>query len=135
MAREIVDRPGPVKATPPRIHGTIPRSGDYNRTREVDVGKLEVGHAIRTNEALLRAHGVKSLAVFGSLVRGEAQPDSDVDLLVEFDGPIGLFKLVQVQLDLEEILGMKVDLVPKGSLHRALRDSILAEAEEILAAA
>ena len=76
-----------------------------------------------------------SLAVFGSFVRGQAGPESDVDLLVEFDRPIGLFRLVQVQLDLEEILGRKVDLVPRNALHRALKDSVLAEAEKILAAA
>ena len=55
------------------------------------MGKLEVEHAIRTNEADLRAHGVKSLAVFGSLVRGEAHSDSDVDLLVEFDGVVRIY--------------------------------------------
>jgi len=99
------------------------------------VSKNEVQHAIRARETDLRAQGVRSLALFGSLARGDASPDSDVDLLVEFDRPIGLFHLVQVQLDLEEILGRKVDLVPRNSLHRALRDTILAEAEEILAAA
>jgi uncharacterized protein len=99
------------------------------------MNKHEVEQAIRAAEARLRSRGVKSLAMFGSFVRGEAGPDSDVDLLVEFDRPIGLFTLIQVQLDLEKILGRKVDLVPRNSLHRALRDSILAEAEQILAAA
>ncbi len=99
------------------------------------MSKHEIEQAVRASEARLRARGVKSLAVFGSFARGEAGPDSDVDLLVEFDRPIGLFRLVQVQLDLEEILGRRVDLVPRNSLHRALRDSVLAEAEELLAAA
>ncbi len=53
----------------------------------------------------LRGLGVRSLTLFGSVARGEERPDSDVDLLVELDRPAGYFKLVRVQLRLEEILG------------------------------
>ncbi len=53
----------------------------------------------------LRGLGVRSLALFGSVARGEERPDSDVDLLVELARPACCFKLVRVQLRLEEILG------------------------------
>ncbi len=90
---------------------------------------------IRTHEAELRALGVNSLAVFGSAVRGEERPGSDIDLLVEFDRPFGLFLLIEVQIRLEELLGRRVDLVPRNSIHPELREQVLAEAEELLAAA
>lgn len=73
--------------------------------------------------------GVQSLALFGSVARGEARDDSDVDLLVEFTRPVGLFDFVRVQLRLTDILGgAKVDLVMPEVLHEALRDDILKEA-------
>ena len=78
--------------------------------------------------AELEARGVRSLAVFGSAARGEAGPESDVDLLAEFERPFGLFKFVEVKEYLESILGNSVDLVTPDGLHPALRDRILAEA-------
>jgi uncharacterized protein len=99
------------------------------------MGKIDVISSIRAGESGLRAHGVRSLSLFGSYVREEARPDSDVDLLVEFDRPVGLFQIIRVQLLLEEMLGHNVDLVLRRSLHRSLRDEILHEAEDILAAA
>ena len=81
-------------------------------------------------EELARDFGVKSLALFGSLVRDEATSASDVDLLVEFDGrPIGLFHLSRTQHYLEGILGIpRVDLVLRDSIKPALRERILREA-------
>jgi hypothetical protein len=72
--------------------------------------------------------GVRSLRLFGSVVRDEARPDSDVDLLVEFDRPVGLFQFFRVQRRLEEILGARVDLVMKDAVKRQLRGQILGEA-------
>jgi predicted nucleotidyltransferase len=72
--------------------------------------------------------GVRSLDLFGSVARGEAGPTSDVDLLVDFDKPIGLFHFFRVQRRLEEILGCKVDLVMRDAVKRQLRDRIFAEA-------
>ncbi len=74
--------------------------------------------------------GVKSLALFGSVVRDEATDASDVDLLVEFDGrPVGLFHLSRTQHYLESILGIpKVDLVLRDSIKPALKERILREA-------
>jgi predicted nucleotidyltransferase len=72
--------------------------------------------------------GVRSLELFGSVARGDARPDSDVDLLVEFDRLIGLFHFARVQRRLEEILGQRVDLVMKDAVKPQLRGRILAEA-------
>lgn len=72
--------------------------------------------------------GVRSLDLFGSVARGEAGPSSDVDLLVDFDKPIGLFHFFRVQRRLEEILGCRVDLVMRDAVKRQLRDRIFAEA-------
>jgi predicted nucleotidyltransferase len=72
--------------------------------------------------------GVRSLELFGSVARGEAGPQSDVDLLVEFDRPVGLFHFARVQRRLEEILGCRVDLVMKEAVKPQLRARILAEA-------
>ena len=78
--------------------------------------------------AELASLGVRSLDLFGSVARGESGPDSDVDLLVEFDKPIGLFHFFRVQRRIEEILGSKVDLVMRDAVKRQLRERIFAEA-------
>ena len=76
----------------------------------------------------LQALGISSLSIFGSVARDEAGPGSDVDLLVQFDRPVGYFHLFEVQERLEALLGCKVDLVTHGGLRPELRDDILAEA-------
>ena len=72
--------------------------------------------------------GVRSLHLFGSVARGEAGPTSDVDLLVDFDTPVGLFHFFRVQRRLEKILGCRVDLVMRDAVKRQLRDRVFAEA-------
>ena len=74
---------------------------------------------------------MRSLSLFGSTVRGEAGADSDVDLLVEFDAPIGLFGFVRLQRRLAEILGRPVDLVPVDGVKARLRERIFAEAQRV----
>jgi predicted nucleotidyltransferase len=88
--------------------------------------------ALRSHRAELDAMGIGSLSIFGSVARGEAGAGSDVDLLVEFSRPIGLFDLIEAQARIETWLGRPVDLVPRDGIKRQLRDRILAEA--ILAA-
>lgn len=77
-------------------------------------------------EQLARQHGAYNVRVFGSVARGEAGPDSDLDVLVKFEAGRSLLDLVGIQQDLEELLGCKVDVVSE----RALRseDEILREA-------
>jgi uncharacterized protein len=77
---------------------------------------------------LSEKYGVKSLALFGSVARDEARPESDVDLLVEFDRPVGLFAFISLQQFLENLLGSKVDLGTLRSLKPRLKDSVLQEA-------
>ena len=76
---------------------------------------------------LAQEYGVKSLALFGSVCRDQAGPDSDVDLLVEFDRPVGYFGLFALQAHLESVLGCKVDLGTPNSLKPRLRDRVLGE--------
>jgi hypothetical protein len=82
---------------------------------------------LRQNQAEISTYGVKSLALFGSVACGEARPDSDVDLLVEFDRPIGLFGLVALQQRLEELLGCPVDIGTPDSLKASIRSRVLEE--------
>ena len=76
---------------------------------------------------LEQKHGVKSIAIFGSTARNEARPDSDVDILVEFERPVGFVKYFRLQYRLEELLGRAVDMATPGGLVPALRDRILRE--------
>jgi predicted nucleotidyltransferase len=92
------------------------------------VTRVEVVRRLADARAELAGLGVRSLDLFGSVARGEAGPDSDVDLLVVFDRPIGLFHFFRVQLRLEDILGCRVDLVMRDAVKRQLRDRIFAEA-------
>jgi predicted nucleotidyltransferase len=74
------------------------------------------------------AHGARNVRVFGSVPRGEASGDSDLDLLVDMAEGRTLFDLVALSDELEEALGVEVDVVTEGSLSPYLRDTILAEA-------
>lgn len=80
--------------------------------------------------AFCRSHGLKSLSVFGSRARGDAREASDIDLLVEFvDGSgISYLDMMNIRLELEEMLGIRVDLVEKGALSNPIRrNRILSE--------
>jgi len=76
----------------------------------------------------LHAHAVSGLWVFGSAARGELRPDSDIDLLVEFDRPVSLFEFARLRRRLEELLGRPVDMVTREALKPQLRERILNEA-------
>lgn len=84
-----------------------------------------VGRRLRSRRreviATAAAHGVTNLRVFGSVARGEDQPDSDVDLLADLPPGMGLFGLGRVQADLEAILDTQVDLVPAQDLKPDVR--------------
>ena len=77
---------------------------------------------------LQRGYGVASLALFGSYVRGEERDDSDLDVLVDFNRPIGMFGLVATERYMAEILGVRVDLVTRPALRRRIGRAILEEA-------
>lgn len=79
---------------------------------------------------------VTELSLFGSAARGTLRPGSDVDLLVVFEegALVTLFTLVDLQTELCELLGRRVDLVPKGGLKPTLKSEVLAEARILYAA-
>jgi predicted nucleotidyltransferase len=80
----------------------------------------------------LRAtYGVKSLALFGSVARGQATDSSDVDLLVEFNRPTGYFGLFALQDHLEELLGCHVDLGTRDSLKPRMRANVLRDCIDV----
>lgn len=73
-------------------------------------------------------HGAKNVRVFGSVARGEAGPESDVDFLVEFESERSLFDRMALQEELERLLGRKVDVLTEPSIYWLLRRRILKEA-------
>lgn len=81
--------------------------------------------------SVLLSHGAKRVAVFGSFARGEDAPGSDIDLLVAFKEPLGLFRLARVQRQLEERMGRKIDLVTEGGLSRHIRPFVEKEKQVI----
>ena len=93
---------------------------------------------VRTRELLkekrddiLRAaalHGASNVRVFGSAASGSAGPESDIDLLVDLAQGRSLFDLGGLLMDLQDILGCRVDLVTEGALHWYIRDRVLREA-------
>lgn len=90
--------------------------------------KDEVIKKLSAHKEEIHKMGVTSLALFGSVVRDQAKEGSDIDLLVEFGSPVGVFHLFRVQHRIEEILGVsEVDLVQKGAVHPALRERIYGE--------
>ena len=77
-----------------------------------------------------RRHHIRKLALFGSVLREDFRPDSDVDVLVEFEpGHIPGWEFFEMQEELSRIIGHKVDLNTRGFLSRYFRDRILSEAE------
>jgi predicted nucleotidyltransferase len=77
---------------------------------------------------IARKWGVTDVRVFGSVARGEATQRSDIDLLVDLEPGRSLLDLVGFELDLQEALGVDIDAVTEPSLHRLIRDAVLAEA-------
>ena len=83
---------------------------------------------LRSRTADIRRFGVSSLALFGSFARDEARDDSDVDLLVELEGPATFDRYMDLKFYLEGALGRSVDLVTRKGLRPRLRPSVEAEA-------
>lgn len=74
------------------------------------------------------AHGVTRIQMFGSVVRGEETPESDLDFLVEFQAGRNLLDQVALVQDLEDLFGRQVDVVTEGGLHWYIREQVLREA-------
>lgn len=94
------------------------------RTLALDLSQEELTEFCR------RWH-IRRLSLFGSTLRGEARPDSDVDLLVDFQPGhrVGLIKMARIERELSELIGRKVDLRTPADLSRYFREEVLREAE------
>jgi uncharacterized protein len=93
------------------------------------VSRQQVLDVIAAHREELRGRfHVTYLGLFGSVARDEATAESDVDLLVEFDHPVGFFEVFDLRRHLEGLLGRKVDLVLPDEVKPALRDSIFGDA-------
>ncbi len=78
-------------------------------------------------DVLTGKYHVKEIGVFGSVIRGEQERGSDVDILVEFTKTPGFFKFIDLEEYLSDILGVKVDLVSKNGIKVSFRENILNE--------
>ncbi len=83
---------------------------------------------LKSHKRQLKKFGIRSVSLFGSVARNQERKRSDVDLLVDFERPIGLFEFARLKLYLEELLSRKVDLVTPEALRKEFRESILKEA-------
>lgn len=97
-----------------------------SRSRPVDVVAIRRALAEQMPE-LRQRYRVKALGLFGSVVRSETGPESDLDVLVEFDEPPTFFQFIELEDRLSEYLGMKVDLVMKSALKPHIGQAILKE--------
>ncbi len=97
-----------------------------------DMERSDAIAKLKQHEAELKQLGVEHLYLFGSIARGDARPDSDVDLF--FDHPVcslGLYELMDVKDAASRILGCKADIMTRRSLHRVLRERIEASALQV----
>jgi len=86
----------------------------------------EIRQRLTESRAALRDdYGLKRIGLFGSCLRGEQRPDSDVDLLVELERPIGLFRFQRLERELSRLLGRPVDLVTPAALKPHIGAEIL----------
>jgi predicted nucleotidyltransferase len=100
-------------------------------TKNISIAKNDIAD-------FCRRHGIRKLSLFGSLLRDDFGPESDVDVLVEFepDTRVGLFKLYDLEQELSGLLGgRRIDINTPKSLSKHFREEVLAEAEVLYGAA
>ncbi len=92
----------------------------------------EIKEILTQNKDKFRGnYKVIKLGIFGSYARGEQREDSDVDILVKFEEPISLSKLVNFENYLQDITGIKVDVIPESNIRPELKENILNEVRYI----
>lgn len=100
--------------------------------RSSDAAGAELLSAVRARrrdiERIAAAHGVVDVRVFGSVARGDARPDSDVDLLVEMAPGRSLLDMGAFLMDVEQLLGRAVDVITAAGLRSRIRERVLREA-------
>jgi predicted nucleotidyltransferase len=95
------------------------------------MSRSEILQTLAARREHLTRMGVKSMAIFGSVARDEARPDSDVDILVEFQGPATFNGYMDLKFFLEDLLGRPVDLVTRKSIRPRLKTRIKSEAQYV----
>lgn len=88
----------------------------------------EILALLKSHKRRLKKFSIHSLSIFGSVARDQARKNSDVDILVDFEKPVGLFEYARLKMYLEGVLGREVDLVTPEALRKELREEILREA-------
>lgn len=89
----------------------------------------EILSILHAHESVLRRqYDISKLSIFGSVVRGEARVDSDVDIFATFEKPVGILKLIDAEYYLSDLLGTKVDLIPADEIRPELKKQIYSEA-------
>jgi len=127
---------GPSRITADSVEYEIREGGYSVRDRSERLFRHDIMKSIEEIRTIIRRHqdvlaeryGVRVVGLFGSYVRGEQRRRSDVDLLAEILRPISLLELVGAELYLGDVLGAKVDLVPKRNVREELREAIFHEA-------
>ncbi len=107
-------------------------SGESNTITASILRCDEVIDTLRQQREMLCAFHVASLFLFGSVARDEARDNSDVDLLVEFSQPVGLFTLARLQIYLEKLLDCAIDLGTPDSLKPYMQDLVMEWAKRVL---
>jgi len=103
------------------MDGSAPEESIMRRLDDIQEQILDMLPGLRNR------YPIRSLGVFGSFVRGEQRPDSDLDILVEFGDEAGLFEVAGLQIELSEALGLKVDIANRNALKPRIGRRILAE--------
>ena len=93
---------------------------------------MDMAEALKTKRQqilqIARQHGANHVRIFGSVARGEVQPDSDIDFLVDMEPGRSLFDMGGLVVELQQLLGRNVDVVTERGLKSRIRDRVLAEA-------
>lgn len=120
-----------MKVQPPGAENT---PGDTPTTKLVyntGMGTEQVLERLREHRGRLAELGVVSLSVFGSVARGESRPDSDVDFLVEFDGPATFDRYTRLKFFLEDVFNRRIDLLTRQGVRAELRPFIEQDARRV----
>jgi uncharacterized protein len=103
---------------------TVPERGLFMREDKVNLTKEQIADFCKKNH-------IKKFAFFGSVLRDDFRPDSDIDILVDLEpgAPIGLFEMADMELQLSDMVGRKVDLRTPQDLSKYFRNKVIEEAE------
>lgn len=118
-----------IKATlDPSVHAAIEKLERAKKRGSTAPLHETVHQKAAAIKKIVAARGATNPRLFGSVARREDNETSDVDILVDAGPNLTLFGLAQIEIDLEELLGVDVDVVTAGSLHKAFREDVLSTA-------